>query len=103
MKYLGSKYDVARIKSSIDPCNFYLQEQNISQLGYRSGHWAIAGLCPFHDDRRAGSFKVNLQTGAFKCWSCGVSGGDIIFFLQQRDCIGFIEALEKLSRDWGVC
>ena len=25
--------------------------------------WAVGGLCPFHDDSRAGSFYVNLKSG----------------------------------------
>ncbi|HAJ19879.1 MAG TPA: hypothetical protein DCL95_07445, partial [Rhodospirillaceae bacterium] len=38
------------------------------------------GLCPFHADTRPGSFVVNKATGAFKCFSCGEQGGDIITF-----------------------
>jgi DNA primase len=75
---------------------------NLHRFGYKSGRWAVAGLCPFHDDDREGSFKVNLDTGAFKCWSCGVTGGDVIAFVQKRDGIEFIQALKKISIDWRV-
>lgn len=32
-------------------------------------------LCPYHDDRRAGNFSVNLETGQNFCFSCGGGGG----------------------------
>jgi len=54
------------------------------------------GLCPFHNDRKAGSFTINKMTGAFKCFSCGARGGDIIDFHQQKNRIGFVEALDQL-------
>jgi hypothetical protein len=31
-------------------------------------------LCPFHDDRRAGSFSVSTRTGLYNCFSCGARG-----------------------------
>lgn len=31
-------------------------------------------LCPYHADRRTGSFSVNLETGLNKCFSCGQGG-----------------------------
>lgn len=94
--------DVATIKDCISPHDFYLREQNLCRYGHRSSSWAIAGLCPFHNDTRPGSFKINVKTGAFKCWSCGTYGGDIIAFIQQRDGLSFSEILGKLAREWGV-
>ena len=91
----------SEIKEAINPYNFYLREQNLLKYGYRSGNWAVAGLCPFHDDSEPGSFKVNQDTGAFKCWSCGEGGGDIISFVQKRDNLGFLDAVRKLSDEWG--
>jgi len=55
------------------------------------------GLCPFHDDKRAGSFSINKRTGAFKCFSCGASGGDIIAFHMQRNSLSFQKALYDLN------
>lgn len=92
----------SEIKLTIEPREFYLHEQNLSKLGPRSGNWAVAGLCPFHCDNNPGSFKINVETGAYRCWSCGASGGDIIDFLKNRDDVGFIEALEILICEWGV-
>lgn len=96
------KIDLDVLKQQISPYDFYLRELDLAQFGTRSSKWAIAGRCPFHDDHQAGSFKVNLETGSFKCWSCGVAGGDIVSFLQQRDRLSFREALERLVRDWRI-
>lgn len=101
-KQYHKRPDANTIKEAISPYDFYLSEQGLSRYGYRSGSWHVAGLCPFHDDRKAGSFKVNIDTGSFKCWSCGAAGSDIIAFLMQRYSIDFREALDQLSREWGV-
>lgn len=105
MRSYNQRLDAASIKETIDPYDFYLCEQDLPNYGHRFSSWAIAGLCPFHDDHNPGSFKVDLKTGAFKCWSCGASGGDIIAFLQKRDSLSFLETLEKLVEEWevGVC
>lgn len=100
MKSRGYTCDVNMINATITPHDFYLREQNLSHFGHRSGQWAISGLCPFHEDTRLGSFKVNLTTGGFRCWSCGAYGGDIIAFIQKRDDLGFKDALQKLSSEW---
>ncbi|MGA8163873.1 MAG: CHC2 zinc finger domain-containing protein [Waddliaceae bacterium] len=94
------RLDAAFIKAAINPSDFYLQELNLCRFGYKSGTWIVAGLCPFHDDSRPGSFKINQETGAFKCWSCESGGSDIIAFLQQRDDLSFLDAIRKLSSDW---
>jgi DNA primase len=96
------KYDVVKIKEWINPHDFYLLEQNIDRLGYKSGDWALAGLCPFHDDSSAGSFKVNHKSGSYICFSCGAKGGDIIAFTEKKYAIPFLEALAKLADDWRV-
>jgi DNA primase len=55
------------------------------------------GLCPFHTDTRAGSLVINKVSGAFRCFSCGARGGDIIAFHMKRQGIGFTEALNQLG------
>jgi DNA primase len=101
MKWKYSRLEASEIKAAVDPVDFYLREQGIARFGYRSGKWAVAGLCPFHDDGSPGSFKINRETGAFKCFSCGEGGSDIIAFLQKRDGLAFVEALQSLASDWG--
>lgn len=94
MKHQGDKLSASSVKEAINPYDFYLSEQNLCQFGQRSGPWAIAGLCPFHADSKQGSFKVNLTSGAFRCWSCGAHGGDIIAFVMQKQNLSFKECLE---------
>jgi hypothetical protein len=38
----------------------------------RNGEWA-KGLCPFHDDSNP-SFSVNVRTGRWVCFACGIEG-----------------------------
>jgi CHC2 zinc finger len=90
------------IKRNISAFDFYLKEQDPCRLSRCSGQWAIAGLCPFHDDQSSGSFKVNLDNGAFICFSCGTKGGDIISYVQQKYQLQFHQALEKLMQEWRV-
>ncbi len=102
MRSQGYKLNASSIKDAINPHNFYLREQNLCQFGYRSREWVTAGLCPFHEDKKQGSFKVNVASGAFRCWSCGACGSDIIAFIQKRDGLDFVDTLRKLSNDWGL-
>ncbi|MBS0587035.1 MAG: hypothetical protein JSS37_03565 [Proteobacteria bacterium] len=89
------------VKAGIRPVDFYRSELPAMPLPLGSG-WRDGGLCPFHPDKRAGSFRVNLATGAFICFSCGTKGGDIVAFIQKRDGLSFPEAVQRLSNEWGV-
>lgn len=88
------------IKNSISPRDFYNYELLDSKL--KNHFWNDGGLCPFHSDNQRGSFRVNLETGAFKCFACGMAGGDIIAFTMALHGVQFVEALMKLARDWGL-
>jgi DNA primase len=92
-----------QVKERISPYDFYLREQGLHQFGAKSGGWAVAGLCPFHADRTAGSFKVNLDLGSFICFSCGAKGSDIIAFTMAKHGLSFYEALILLAKEWGGC
>jgi len=39
----------------------------------------LTSLCPFHDDKNA-SFSVDLKTGKYICFACGMSGNFISFY-----------------------
>jgi DNA primase len=88
------------IKQQLNPLDFYSHELRHAKLN-KSG-WNVAGICPFHADRKPGSFFVNLDTGAFKCFSCGSFGGDIISFTMAVHELDFVEALAKIANDWGL-
>jgi DNA primase len=97
---MNTTINAAILKSTINPLEYYGHELTNARL--TKPEWNEGGLCPFHADRTPGSFHVNLETGGFKCFSCGASGGDIIAFTIEKYGIGFVDALKKLSHEWGV-
>lgn len=94
------KLSAETIKQHISSLEFYQLEIHLT--ANRSNGWVDGGLCPFHNDKRPGSFYVSLDTGGFNCFSCGAKGGDVIAFLQLRDEITFPESLHYLHQRYGV-
>jgi hypothetical protein len=62
-----------------DPETYFTAELGALQ---GRGTWRDA-VCCFHSDTRP-SLRVNVQTGAFRCMTCGASGGDVLAFQMQR-------------------
>lgn len=60
----------------------------------------LLGLCPFHSEKSP-SFNVNPEIGRYHCFGCQASG-DVFSFLQHRDGLNFVEAIEKLAGQTGV-
>ncbi|MFL5897684.1 MAG: DNA primase [Solirubrobacterales bacterium] len=58
------------------------------------------GLCPFHEERSP-SFSVEPQEKLYHCFGCGV-GGDVIKFVEEKEGVGFAEAVELLADRYGV-
>jgi len=54
------------------------------------------GLCPFHNDRSAGSFSIVERFGRYKCWSCQAEG-DGIRFVRETENLGFPQAVFKIA------
>lgn len=92
--------NVVDLKSNISPIDFYRLEQNTAFQSHSGKVWKIAGLCPFHADKREGSFYINTETGAYKCHSCGVGGGDVIDFTMRKYELSFSDALQAIVREW---
>jgi DNA primase len=99
----ASKFD----RSALPPARSYY-ERELGQFRRASRGWAApkAG-CPFHESRSKTSFRVNFDSGAFRCFGCGAHGGDVLAFMMQRYKLSFKEAAEKLgawsnspSPDW---
>lgn len=83
-------------KSLLPPARvFYEQEIGRVRRPDRKG-WARVS-CPFHQPDRHPSLSVNLNSGGFFCFSCGVRGGDILDFLRQRYGISFKAAAQQLG------
>lgn len=87
----GNRFHLASLPS---PIGFYSKE--LKQFHPRKQQ--ATAICPFHNERRP-SFSINLKRGAFFCFSCGMSGGDIIDFYMKRYNVNFITACRAL----GVC
>lgn len=78
------------------PSDYYGAE-GIDLLGM--GTWRSA-LCPFHSDTRP-SMRVLVETGAFRCMTCGAKGGDVLAFHMLRHRLRFVDAAKALGA-WGV-
>lgn len=97
---IRSALNAREIRQAIHPAAFY-QSELPDMPTPKSWGWADGGLCSFHSDTKRGNFRVNLDSGAFKCFACGAKGGDVIAFLQARDGLTFRDALHRLAADWG--
>ena len=60
----------------------------------------FSAICPWHDDSHP-SLKINPDRQTWKCWVCNI-GGDVFSFVQQREGIGFGEALRMLAEKAGI-
>jgi DNA primase len=58
------------------------------------------GLCPFHQEKTP-SFGVSPERGTFKCFGCG-EGGDAIAFVEKKENVDFVGAIEWLADRFGV-
>ncbi|MGE5273950.1 MAG: DNA primase [Verrucomicrobiota bacterium] len=58
------------------------------------------GLCPFHQEKTP-SFGVTPDRGTFKCFGCG-EGGDAITFVEKKENVDFVGAIEWLADRFGV-
>jgi len=58
------------------------------------------GLCPFHQEKSP-SFSVSPAKQMFYCYGCK-AGGDAIKFVEKRDRIDFLDALNLLGEQAGV-
>ena len=93
---------VRNLKLSMPPAIFYQEHLPGVRFNKESGWVKTNALCPFHSDKSPGTFYVNLDTGAFRCHSCGAGGGDVIAFHMRLYSWPFIESLRFLERQVGV-
>ena len=54
--------------------------------------------CVFHSDKTP-SLSINADTGAFYCFGCGASGGDVLDFYQLYHNCDFLTACKELGLD----
>lgn len=79
----------------------YYQAALNGSLGMHTGSgWhKTNSLCIFHPDKQPGTFYVNLQTGKFKCFSCG-KHGDVLDFHKQKHGFDTSAATKDLWRNF---
>jgi DNA primase len=92
---LISAESLERLKQTVDIVEVISAHTDLRRQGAR---WV--GLCPFHDERTP-SFSVDAQEKLYHCFGCGV-GGDAIKFVEEKDGLGFAEAVEILADRYGV-
>jgi DNA primase len=68
------------------------------RLGTRSGRW-VSVRCPVHKGGAEAnpSMSVNLDDGHYRCFTCGVKGGDVIALHRLITGLGFCEAVAELG------
>jgi DNA primase len=92
---LISSESLERVKQAADIVEVVSAHTDLRRQGAR---WV--GLCPFHEERTP-SFSVDPQEKLYHCFGCGV-GGDTIKFVQEKEGLGFAEAVEVLADRYGV-
>jgi DNA primase len=92
---LISPESVERVKQAADIVEVVSAHTDLRRQGAR-----YVGLCPFHDERTP-SFSVEATEKLYHCFGCGV-GGDVIKFVEEKDGLGFAEAVEMLADRYGV-
>ncbi len=92
----------ARAWSSLDRSSLpsplsYLTSAGL-RIGKRSGDW-ISAICPSHKNgaEKNPSMSVNISSGGFKCFSCGMKGGDIVALHMLITGLRFREAVADLG------
>lgn len=90
-----SQDTVDRVKDAADIVEIVSAYSDLRQRG--KDYW---GLCPFHDERSP-SFKVNPLEKLYICFGCDAKG-DVFRFVEEKEGLGFPEAIESLAERYGV-
>jgi DNA primase len=92
---LISSESLERVKGAADIVEVISAHTDLRRQGAR-----YTGLCPFHEERTP-SFSVEPTEKLYHCFGCGV-GGDVIKFVEEKEGVGFTEAVEMLADRYGV-
>lgn len=58
-------------------------------------------LCPFHEDKHTGSFKISPKKNTYSCYSCGAHG-DAIQFLMSKQGLSYPDSLRWLAKKYSI-
>ncbi|MFN8588018.1 MAG: DNA primase [Candidatus Eisenbacteria bacterium] len=91
----GSDDWVERVRAASDIVEVIGQHVPLKRSGR---NWM--GVCPFHQEKSP-SFSVNAERQFYHCFGCK-AGGDVFKYIQETEKVGFLEAVELLSRRAGI-
>lgn len=86
---------ISRVQQANDIVDVISEHVKLTRKGRE-----LVGLCPFHDDHKP-SMNVNPDKQIFKCFACS-AGGDVIKFIQMREGLTFMRAVERLAERAGI-
>ncbi|HSF02653.1 MAG TPA: CHC2 zinc finger domain-containing protein, partial [Solirubrobacterales bacterium] len=86
---------IERVKGAADIVEIVSGYTDLRRAGER-----YTGLCPFHEERTP-SFSVDAREKLYYCFGCE-AGGDVFRFVQEKEGLGFGEAVEALADRYGV-
>jgi len=95
---LVGKWDdslISRIQQANDIVDVVSEYMSLDKRGKE-----YVGLCPFHTDHKP-SMYVSPVKQIFKCFACS-SGGDVLKFVQMKENLTFVQAVERLARRAGI-
>lgn len=82
---------VERVRAASDIVEIVQQTVPLRRVGRN-----LMGRCPFHEEKSA-SFSVSPERQFYHCFGCK-AGGDVFKFVMETEKVGFLEAVELLSR-----
>jgi len=88
-------YDAELVKSKIDLVEIISEYLPLKKAGRN-----LKAACPFHTETNP-SFMVSPDLGIWRCFGCD-RGGDVFSFLEEKEGMSFVEALEYLAKRVGV-
>jgi len=91
----GSDDWVERVRTASDLVEIVSQTVPLKRVGRN-----LMGRCPFHEEKSA-SFSVSPERQFYHCFGCK-AGGDVFKYVQETEKVGFLEAVELLSRRAGI-
>ena len=91
------EFDIRRIKDAagiLDVIKDFIPDVKKSGSDYEC-------LCPFHNDRHIGSFKISPRRNTYHCFSCGKHGGPVDFLMDYAN-MTFPDAIRYLGAKYGI-
>lgn len=90
-----SDQTIERVREAVDFVEVVSAHTDLRRAGER-----YSGLCPFHEERTP-SFSVDPRDKLYYCFGCEASG-DLFTFVEEKEGLGFPEAVETLAERYGV-